>query len=219
MSEPVSPPAIASLDDDQAWYVATRWQQLDGEYRANYLRTLSVVTFYGIHLTHHYQPLGVLSAAVAPDQMFHAAATLIATGWLVMALAIELSLRQHLFPAWLPYLTTAADLVLLTSLLALGGGQQSPLVLGYLLIVVLAAVRFHLRLIRGAAAGSLSAYLFLMAMGRWPGWFGGWQIGVIPRYAQLMTLLAIGITGIMLGQLVRRARVTARYYAQRRRGA
>ena len=64
----------------------------------------------------------------------------------------------------------------------------------------------------------LFAYLFLMAVGKWPVLMGGRQIETIPRYAQLMTLLAIGITGIIVGQLIRRFRMMADYYAVRRAG-
>ena len=184
------------LDDEQAWYVATRWQQLDGEYRANHLRIASVVAFYIIHLVQHYQPLGLLHSDESPDGVFHFASTLIAAGWLSMAMAVDIILRQRYFPPSMPFLTTGIDLLLLTSLLSLGGGQQSPLVLGYLLVLILSTLRFSLPLVRSATVGALFCYLFLMAMGRWPLLFGDRVIGVVPRYAQLMTLLAITISGI-----------------------
>jgi hypothetical protein len=214
--EPSTAVTPEPLDDEQAWYVATRWQQLDGEYRANHLRIISVVAFYAIHLVQYYHPFGLLHSAESPDGVFHFAATLIAAGWLSMAMAVDIMLRQRYFPPSIPFVTTGIDMLLLTSLLALGGGQTSPLVTGYFLVLILSMLRFHLPLIRSATAAALFCYLFLMAMGRWPQLFGDRVIGVVPRYAQLMTLLAIAISGIMLGQAIRRFQQLAHYYALRR---
>jgi hypothetical protein len=211
-------PQIRPLDDDQAWYVATRWQQLDGEYRANYLRILSVVGFYLVHLIQHYRPWGWMDDGLPASRNFHLAVTVIAAVWLLMAFAIELSLRQHLFPKGMMYLTTGMDFILLTAAVCLGNGQASPLVLGYLLIIVMSGTRFSLPLVQCATCSALFAYLFLMTVGKWPALMGGRQIETIPRYAQLMTLLAIGIAGIIVGQLIRRFRVMADYYAARRVG-
>ncbi len=211
-------PEVAPLDDDQAWYVATRWQQLDGEYRANYLRILSVVGFYLVHLVQHYRPWRWLDDGLPASGGFHLAMTVIAAVWLLMAFAIDLSLRQHLFPKGMMYLTTGMDLILLTAAVCLGNGQASPLILGYLLIIVMSGMRVSLPLVRCATCSALFAYLFLMTVGKWPELMGGRQIETIPRYAQLMTLLAIGITGIVVGQLIRRFRMMADYYAARRFG-
>lgn len=211
-------PEIRPLDDGQAWYVTTRWQQLDGEYRANYLRILTVVGFYLVHLVQHYRPWGWLDDGLPTSSDFHLAVTLIATVWLLMAFAIELSLRQQLFPQGMMYLTTGVDLFLLTAAVCLGNGQASPLVLVYLMIIVMSGTRFSLPLVQCATCSALFAYLLLMTVGRWPVLIGGRQIETIPRYAQLMTLLAIGLTGIIVGQLIRRFRMMAHYYALRRVG-
>ncbi len=212
------PGKVNALSDQQAWFIAMRWQQLDGEYRTNYLRIVTVCSFFAIHAVEYYAPLVRLGTTVSIDRSFHLAATVIASVWLLMALAVELSLRQRFFPVSMPYVTTAVDLILLTAVIVLGGGQQSPLVLGYPLILVFAAMRFDLVLIRFATAAAVFAYLYLLAIGRWPGGLGGRQIAVVPRYAQLMTLLAIAVTGIALGQLIRRMRTIAAYYAGRRGG-
>lgn len=207
-----------STDDainTQAWFAATRWQQLDGEYRANYLRILSVVAFYVVHAVQYYQLFGVNDPSTPIERVFHISATVIALIWLLAALAIDVTLRQRIFPAAMPFATTAMDLVLLTSVVYLGGGQQSPLILGYLVIQVFAAIRFDLLLVRWATGGAIFAYLYLLAAGRWPELFGGRTIGLVPRHAQLMTLLAIVVTGIALGQLIRRFRGMAEYYARR----
>ncbi len=204
------------LSDDDAWYVALRWQQYDGEYRANCLRILSIGSFYLVHLLQYYQPLGFFAEAEKPSPVFHTAVTMLAAAWLFMALAVELLLRRQIFPKWIAYVTTGADLLLLTCVLVLGGGQQSPLVLAYVLILIMCSLRVSLRLIRTATLAAMFGYLYLMAIGKWPDLIGGRSIGVVPRYAQVMTLLGIGISGIMLGQLIRRFHGMARYYAGRR---
>lgn len=207
-----------TLTAEEAWYVTSRWQQLDGEFRANRLRIACVVIFYLVHLVQHYRPFGLWEIKGSADGTFHIAATLIAMAWLMMAMAVDLCLRQRLFPLWLPYATTLNDLILLTSVIALGGGQQSPLVLGYALVLCLVSLRLSLPLVRMATAGALIGYLFLMLVGVWPELIAGRQVPSLPPYAQFMSLVAIALTGIVLGQSIRRLRHLAEYYA-RRRGA
>lgn len=198
-----------------AWFVAQRWQSLDGEYRANYLRIASLVSFYVIHLLQHYRPLGIFESQIPTDRFFHVALTLIVATWLLMSLAIDFCLRHRRFPTATPFLTTGIDVALLTSILCLGGGQQSPLVFAYALILVLSAIRFNLRLVQATTAAVIFGYLILMVLGRWPDAFTGKQIGVVPRYAQCITLLTLGITGVMLGQMVRRVKIMAEHFASR----
>ena len=209
---------VERLPEDNAWFVTQRWQQLDGEYRANYLRILSVTAFYCVHLMQYYRPFGFFELAEQPDKVFHLAATVLAVAWLMMALGIDICLRQRIFPRWMAYLTTGVDLLLLTSICCLGGGQQSPLILGYLLILILASLRISLPLIRCATIAALVGYLYLLAVGKWPNLIGGRVIGVVPRYVQIMTMLATAISGIMLGQQIRRFHAMAKYYASRTSG-
>ena len=89
--------------------------------------------------------------------------------------------------------------------------------MGYVLVIILAALRVNLPLVRLATIGSLSGYLFVLALGKWPELFGATATGRLPRYAQVMTLLAIGISGVMLGQLIRRIRHMAETFASQTR--
>ena len=208
-----------SVPTDSSWQVAERWQQFDGERRANYLRLLAIGIFYGVHLIHHAGWLGPLQIKNEDPRVFHMAVTFLAAGWGFAAIAVNLALQQRRFPDFLPYLTTALDVVFLTSILSVGLGQQSPLVVGYLLIVILAALRIHLPLIQFATVVSCVGYVVLLGLTRWA---ADWPTlsyvsrERLPRYAQLATLLAIAISGIMLGQLVRRVRGMALGYAERR---
>ena len=204
-------------DPNRQWFITQRWQQFEGEQRANLLRILSVGAFYVVHLlNYHRVSIGFLQLGSEPvETAFHASATKIAVIWSMLALAIHLCLTQKFFPSWLGYAATVVDVVLLTSLLCLGGGQTSPLVLGYLLILIVAALRLSLPLIRFATLACLFGYLMLLACTKWPHWFGLEQLERVPRYAQIMTLLAIALGGIMLGQILRRVRRMAEDFATR----
>jgi hypothetical protein len=77
------------------------------------------------------------------------------------------------------------------------------MVVGYFLVIAVASLRFSLRLIWLATAGSALGYLFILGYDRWyrPG-----EMPPLPRHEQLIVLVAIGLTGIVLGQVVRRVR-------------
>jgi hypothetical protein len=106
--------------------------------------------------------------------------------------------------------------VLLTSVLTLADGPRSPLVVVYFLLIVLAALRFNLRLIWFASGGAIAGYLFLLGFARW-GSISGWDKPdmTVPRYHQVIFVLALAMTGIVLGQLIRRVRNVADEFAQR----
>jgi hypothetical protein len=198
---------------DLSWFVAQRWQQYDGEQRANYLRILAVGAFYVMHLLNYFRPFDVFELSTQPGKSFHQAVTVLAVAWILLGLAVDMCLRQRFFPPSLPFITTACDLTFLTSVLCLGNGQQSPLVAGYFLIIILAALRVSLWLIRGATFGAAFGYLFVLTTDKWPQLFGVTTTGRVPRYSQAMTLLAITISGMMLGQLIRRVRHVAETFA------
>ena len=204
---------------ENSWHATQRWQQYDGEFRANILRIICLGVFYAIHFWNYYQPFGLLELSAAPSRTFHQAATMLVSTWVLMAFAVNQCLRNQVFPTWLSYATVGMDLALLTAILCLGGGLQSPLVIGYPLILILAGLRFHLPLIRSATGAASFGYLFVCAASRWPQLLGGRQIGRIPRYSQLMTFVAIVLSGVMIGQFIRRFRAMAEWYAQRSAGA
>ena len=105
----------------QAWHAAQRWQQLDGEHRANMLRILCLAVFYCIHLGNYYQPFGYFELVTQPEPWFHQAVTALVAAWVMMAFAIFTLLRQRVFPVWFPFVTTGLDIAMVTTLLCLGG--------------------------------------------------------------------------------------------------
>jgi hypothetical protein len=87
--------------------------------------------------------VGFLQMADAGEisKQFHVVVTLLAAAWAMLALGILLCLQQRIFPHWLPYFSTACDIVILTSIICVADGPRSVLVVGYLLILVLATLR------------------------------------------------------------------------------
>lgn len=201
-----------TVDLGRDWYIIGRWQEYEGEARANLLRLIGVIAFYGVELVNYYGlQLGPLEMPAVVDRAFHVAATSLAVAWTMVCLVILLCLKQHVFPGSLKFLSTGCDIVLLTSMLMIADGPKSPLVVGYFLIVALSSVRFSLRLVQAASVGSMAGYLFLSGFARW---FTERDLRV-PRYHQLMVLLALGLTGIVLGQVIRRVPGLAAEYAKR----
>lgn len=207
---------------DRHWYVARRWQEYEGERRANLLRIIGIGSFYIIHLMQFYGlRIGVLQLGEGGEvsRRFHVQVTLLAVIWTMLALGMLLALRQRIFPGWLKLLSTGADLVLLTAILLVADGPQSPLVVGYFLVIVLATLRFSLPLVRWATVGAMLGYLCLLGCAKWPETFGKGNVDLrVPRYEQLIVLVALALTGIMLGQVVRRVRTMAEDFADRVNG-
>jgi len=210
---------------DRAWYIAQRWQQYEGEARANLLRIAAIGAFYLLHLWNYFGSQGKLpnwgflelSKAGAVDRQFHLLATLLALSWALAAAAVHLCLRNQVFPRWISAASTAFDLLMLTSVLCISTGPKSPLVVGYFLIIALAAVRFSLPLVRLATVGAGIGYLCVLGMAKWPERFGR-DVALdfrVPRYEQLVTLVALILCGVFVGQVVRCARHIAEEFNER----
>ena len=214
---------------ERDWFIIQRWQAYEAEGRANLLRIIAIGAFYIVHLWSYFSAQGrvpnfgffQLAEAGEINRQFHVLVTLLAVAWAMLALGILLALQQRMFPRWLPYISTGCDIVLLTSIICLGSVARSPLVAGYFLILILATLRLSLPLIWYATSGCALAYLCVLGCAKWPNTFGidtivaaGVEIRV-PRYHQVIVMLAIILAGVMLGQIVRRVRHLAVEFAQR----
>jgi len=124
---------------------------------------------------------------------------------------VLLCLHERFFPGAMKYLTTGCDVALLTGLLVVASGPKSPLVVGYLLLIALATLRFSLPLVRFSTVASMLGYLVVLGHARW---FRSEEFHV-PRYHQVMFLLALALCGVVLGQVIRRVAGLARDYAAR----
>jgi len=208
--EPHAPEPDAPASDF-SWHVCARLAEIDGEARANLLRGLGIALFYGLELAaFHGVSLGPLALSHPRSSEQHGAISLLAGAWALMSVAVTVLLRRRFVPPALKFATTAGDLVFLTAILAVSDGPRSPLTVAYLLVIALAALRMSLPLVRVATAASGACWLVLLGVSRANG------TNSIPRYAQVVFLLAIVFLGVMLGQAVRRARRVAEEYAERR---
>jgi hypothetical protein len=207
-----APEASLREAGDRSWYIVGRWQEYEGEGRANLLRIAGIGAFYIVELlNYHGLDLGVVRMPQIRDQAFHQAVTALAVAWVMEGLAVFLSLQRQIFPASLKFLSTAGDLILLTALLMVAAGPRSPIIVAYFVILALATLRFSVTLVQFTTAGAIASYLFVLG---YAAWFASRDIRV-PRYHEIIVLLALGLTGITLGQIIRRARALADHYAQR----
>jgi hypothetical protein len=193
---------------DRQWFIVQRWQEYDAEIRANLVRVLAITAFYAVELYNYH----VLHAVGAP---FHRTATIIAVAWTVLALMALASVRTQFLPPWLKYLTTALDILLITVLLVAGVGPQSPLVVGYFVILALAAMRLQLPLIQMATVAVVASYVAVLGICH-ADWFGNENRDFrVPRHEELIVVVAMIVTGIVLGQIARRTHKLAADYAAR----
>lgn len=197
-----------TADWQRQWFIVGRWQEFEGEWRANLLRILAVGAFYAVQLTHFH----FFATDVTAERPFHRAATALAVVWTAVALAVIVGLRRGFLPASLKYVTTGVDILLLTVLAAVGSGPTSPVVLGYFLILALAALRFSLPLVRCATLSAMLGYLATVGA-KDASWFDSQH--ATPPAQQLIMLVSLGLTGVMLGQVVRRAGQLAAEFARR----
>jgi hypothetical protein len=180
--------------------------------RANLLRIAAVAAFYIVELAnYHGLDLGFVQLPKVRDRPFHLSVTALAVAWTMVGLGVHTCLRQRFFPAALKYASTGCDLLLLTCVLIAAEGPRSPLVAAYFLVITLATLRFSLPLIWFATVGSIAGYLTLLGYARW---FATSDVSV-PRYHEAILLLALALTGVTLGQVVRRVKALARIYADR----
>jgi hypothetical protein len=197
---------------ERQWFIVGRWEEYEGESRANLLRIIGIVAFYTVELLNRYYFQVV-------DERFHQTVTALAVAWTMVALGTLLCLRRRIFPPALKYVTMAADVLLLTGILMVADGPRSPLVIGYFLVVSLAALRFQLRLIWFSTLGAMAAYLVLLGYAKWfagreESLFGPRDI-TVPRYHQLILLLGLALCGTVLGQVIRRVKAMAAEFLDR----
>jgi hypothetical protein len=191
---------MAEETPDRQWFIAGRWQEFEGESRANLLRVCGIAAFYLVELANRSQV----------DAAFHSAVTALAAAWVMAAWAVYVCLKRRVFPAAMKFLSTGADLVLFTCLLLLADGPRSPLLAAYFLVLAMSALRFSVPLLRFATAGAMLSYVALCRQALWlrP------SVAVSGNY-ELIVLLALLLCGVTLGQLLRRVRAFAEDYARR----
>ncbi len=170
--------------------------------------------FYAIELaSYHGLHFAGLNIDPTSDRRFHVIVTALAVAWSLIALVTLFCLRARIFSAALKYLTTGADVALLTLVVVAGDGPRSAMLVGYFLIIALATLRFRLGLVWYASGFSLLGYLIVLGCCKW---FPQPERDLtVPRYEQLIMIAALVLEGVILGQVVRQVRRVAADYARR----
>ncbi len=183
--------------------------EFETEARINLIRSASIIVLYGVHLVNYLS--GGLAAALDVNnaeilaRQIHIGVTAIVLGWLMVSFGVYLALAQRLPVRHIGSISTAFDIVYLTGALIISTGPRGPLVVGYFLIIMLSGLRHRLALVWWTSAGSISGYLVVLAFAKWPsGWFRTLGIESVPRYHQIMIVMALIIAGVIAGQSVRR---------------
>jgi hypothetical protein len=195
---------------ERDWFIVSRWQEYEAERRANLLRVLAIAAFYLVHMANYYRWFG-LPEMPAADRRFHQLMTALAAAWIAVALAIRVALDRQFFPVAMKYVTTLADVVLLTLVIGTADGPRSPLVVGYFLILMVAALRFSLSLVWCGTAAVVVGYVGLLADAKW---FAAAD-KTVPAHTALIVLVAMAFGGVTLGAVVRRVRRMAFEFAAR----
>ncbi len=215
--------AVPGADAD--WFVTKRWYQYQAEWRINALRITCIAVFYAIHLLNYagshgkLPPLAILQLGTAGQisPRLHLLVTLLVGAWLLSALGITLCLARQTFPQWLAVVATAVDSLMLTAVVYLAAGPRSPLIAAYFLIIASSTLRLDLGLLRLATGCAIAGYVVLLGVAKWPTTFWKDEPLSVPRYHQLIIIAALGLTGIVLGQMIRLLPAMAQYYASRLR--
>lgn len=205
-------PEPTTADRDAAWNLLRRRSAYVGENRAALLRFVAIGLFYLVELlAQHGATLGFLQLEDRSDfpATFHERITMVVAGWVMLGVGTLVLVRGRTFTPRLSYVSTTIDVVMLTSVLVVAGGPGSPAVLGYFVLLALGLLRCNLPLMRFTTAAVLAGYVVLLGAAKLSA-----NVATVPRYEQLMTLIALAVTGIVLDRFLALARTLPDDYAR-----
>ncbi len=188
------------MNNDASWSDAQRLESWAGELRLNLIRLLAIAGFYAYHLLDAY----VLRDDAAVRGDYHTLVSTVTFAWAVGALTLQLYLLNRWVPAALKYVATTWDLVMITAVLMIGRDPYSLFTVLYVLVVAAAALRLSLVLIYTATFGAMAAFLFFHGYIRF--WLEMRVEQRLPHSQQVIFLLALAVTGLVAGQVLRQAR-------------
>jgi hypothetical protein len=194
------------------WEDTQRLESWAGETRLNLIRLLAIAVLYGRHLVE-----AMTAPAGSPVRgEYHIQVTCVCVLWAGLAIVLFGKLRQRWMPPGLKYLTTGYDAAMITLICVLAGGPKTPLVLLYFPLIASAPLRVSLRLVYVATGCAILGYLIVLAHYAW------YEIGFkkyyatpelrIPRSQEAIVVLALAVSGVMAGQVVRQMRRIAGRY-------
>jgi hypothetical protein len=204
---------IERPDEIASWEAARRIESWAGEIRVNRLRLAAIIIFYVRHLIDIYvNPLNRQFSG-----KYHLMVTLIVLAWAALVLWLHWALSQRRMGERLKYISVIWDLAMVTLLGVVAGGPQTPLMLLYFIVIASAPLRLSLKLVWVATLGAMTGYALVLAYYAW--WVIGWDKYYatpelrIPRSVEFIWVLAIGVSGLLAGQVVRQMRRISSGYA------
>jgi hypothetical protein len=195
------------MGTEDQWADARRIEAWAGEVRVNLIRLAAIVAFYGYHLINVF----LIPGNAGLRGTYHATVTVLVMAWAATVMLLYFCLSRRYVPQWLKYAAALWDIFLITGLIGFTKDKPtSPLLSLYFVVIASSALRLSLRLVYVATLGSIASYLFLL------GFYAFWVVGAqdcysneslrIPRSHEVIFVLALGATGICIGQVVRQAR-------------
>jgi hypothetical protein len=192
------------MAEHDPWSDKQRLEAWAGEVRVNFIRATALVVFYGYHLLNFFGPRDDVHGR------FHASVTAVVLAWAFLTLLLHVCLSRRYVPPGLKYAAVTADLVFITMMLILTReGPRSPLMFLYFPVIASASLRLSLPLVYVATFGSwlagliVTGYQFFILIGPSEYYESSERV---PRSWQVLYLLALGATGLLVGQAVRQAR-------------
>src|SRR5438132_10668933 len=86
---------------DREWFIVGRWEEFEGEGRANLLRLIGIAAFYAVELVNFYGlDLTLINMPRTVDRPFHLAVTFLTLAWAMLCVGVLLCRKQKIFPAW-----------------------------------------------------------------------------------------------------------------------
>src|SRR5262249_25662358 len=129
--------------------------------------------------------------------------------WALSAVACQAVLRRGISPDRVRLVWLAFDAVFLTAVLVVDEAFQTPLALGYGVLIVGSGLWFRVRLVWYTTAMAIVAYLALMGFALLHD-----VVGESPQH-HLIILVILLILGWMVATQVQRVRALSRYYEHR----
>jgi len=200
-------------DERASWEAAQRIESWAGEIRVNRLRLAAIIVFYVRHLIDIY----VNRENRSISGQYHVWVTVIVLAWGALVLWLHWALSQRRMGEKLKYISVIWDLAMVTLLGIVARGPQTPLMLLFFIVIASAPLRLSLRLIWVATLGAMAGYAVVLAYYAW------WLVGYhkyyatpelrIPRSSEAIWILALGVAGLLAGQVVRQMRRISAGYA------
>jgi hypothetical protein len=195
------------MKSNTTWADARRLESWAGELRLNLIRLVAIAGFYGYYLLDAF----VLRDDPALRGDYHTLVSVVTFAWAVGALTLQLYLLNRWVPAALKYVATTWDLVMITAVLMIGRDLGNLFTVLYVLVVAAAALRLSLPLIYTATLGAMAAFLFFHGYIRY--WLELPESERLSHAQQTIFLLALAVTGLIAGQVVRQTRRLAQGHA------